>query len=308
MDQITLRPLDLETDATRYVELVNTILPKPVTEDRVREWDRNFPRDGIRAQNVALNQDQIIVACNEASRRPNMSPGTFFVEVIVAPEFQRRGIGARLYDDAVACARANGATRLTCEVRDHNPDWLRFAQTRGFAIDRHIFESTLDLKSFDESRFAGWIEAVEKSGIRFFTLADVGNTEEHQRRLHALNRKNALDIPGWEGEFPRFEDFSKYAFQTSWFRAEGQILAADDGEWIGLGAVGYFAATNSEYNMHTDVLKANRGRHIARAQTVDDSLRARVRRGLHSHEQRFAQRADPRSQSEFGLSATTGIF
>jgi hypothetical protein len=87
--------------------------------------------------------------------------------------------------------------------------------------------------------------------------------------LHALNRKNALDIPGWEGEFPRFEDFSKYAFQTSWFRAEGQIIAAEGDVWIGLGAVGYFPATNSAYNMHTGVLKAYRGRHIARARGAD---------------------------------------
>lgn len=262
---ITLRPLNLETDVPRYVELVNTILPDPVTEERVREWERNFPRDGIRQQNVALDEHQTMVACNEASRRPNMAAGTFFVEVIVAPAFQRRGIGAQLYDDAIAFAHAQGAARLVCEVRDHNPDWLRFAQTRGFEIDRHIFESTLDLTTFDESCFTDVIESVEQSGIRFFTLADVGNTEENQRRLYAVNKSNALDIPGWEGEFPSFEDFSRYVFQASWFRAEGQIIAADGDEWIGLGAVGYFPATNSAYNMHSGVLKKYRGRHIARA-------------------------------------------
>ncbi len=105
---ITLRRLNLETDAPRYVELVNTILPDPVNEARVREWDRNFPRDGIRQQCIALDESGCIVGCNEASHRPNMVPGTFFIEAIVLPDFSRRGIGARLHDNAVEFVRAQG--------------------------------------------------------------------------------------------------------------------------------------------------------------------------------------------------------
>ncbi|MBI5302029.1 MAG: GNAT family N-acetyltransferase [Chloroflexi bacterium] len=262
---IQLYPLDLDTDAPRYVELVNTILPDPVTIERVREWARNFPREGIRQQHVARDENGIIVGCNEASRRPNMAPGTFFIEVIVAPDYGRRGIGAQLYDDAIAFARAHGATRFICEVREHCPDWLRFAQTRGFQINRHIFESTLDLATFDEMRFAGVIESVQARGVRFITLADAGNTEANQRKLYELNQCNAVDIPGWEGEFPSFEDFSRYVFQASWFRAEGQILAVESDTWVGLGAVGYFEKTNSAYNMHTGVAREYRGRQIALA-------------------------------------------
>lgn len=262
---LTLRPLNLETDAPAYVELCNSILPDPVTVDRVREWAINFPSDGIQKQMVALDENGNIVGCNEASRRPNMLPGTFFVEAIVLPDSRHRGIGTQLYDNAVASARAHGGTRLVCEVRDQNPDWLRFVQARGFQIDRHIFESTLDLKTFDESKFAGVIEAVQAQGIRFCTLADIGNTEENQRKLYAVNNRNALDIPGYEGEFPRFEDFSKYVFQATWFRAEGQIFALDGERVVGLGAVGYFAATNSTYNMHSGVEKEYRGRKIAQS-------------------------------------------
>lgn len=245
------------------MELVNTILPDPVTIERVREWDRNFPRDGIRRQMVALDESNAIVGCNEAAHRPNMVPRSFLVEVIVAPDCRRRGIGARLYDNAVEFARAQGATRLTCKVRDHNPDWLRFAHARGFEIDRHIFESTLDLATFDDARFAGVIESVQAQGVRFFTLADAGNTEANRRALYELNKRNAEDIPGYEGTFPRFEDFTKYVFEASWFRAQGQILAADGARWVGLSALGYFAQTNSTYNMHTGVLKEYRGRKIA---------------------------------------------
>lgn len=262
---ITLRPLNLEIDASRYAELLSTVYPEPVTVERLREWEQNFPRDGIRQRRVALDESHKIIGYNLCEHRPYRLPGSFEVDMIVFPEYHRRGIGAHLYENAIAFAQARGATRLECEVRDHNPDWLRFAQTRGFRVDRHVFESTLDLTTFDESRFAGIIESVQTQGIRFFALADVGNVEENRRKLYELNKRNALDIPGSDGTFPRFEDFTKYVFEASWFRPQGQILAADGERWVGLSAVGYFANTNSTYNMHTGVLKEYRGRKMALA-------------------------------------------
>jgi hypothetical protein len=80
---VTLRPLNLETDALQYVELLNTIMPDPATVELVREWARNFPSDGIQSLMVALDENKTLVGCNEAARRPNMVPGTFFIEVIV---------------------------------------------------------------------------------------------------------------------------------------------------------------------------------------------------------------------------------
>lgn len=263
--KITLRPFNIATDAARYTELVNTLVPDPIDEARAREWYTNFPAEGVRHRVVAVDERGEIVGSGEASRRPNNLPGTFFIEPIVLPDHRRRGIGAMLYNDAVEFARAHGANRFIAEVRDDMPEWFKFAQARGFEIDRHIFESTLDLKTFDESKFAGVIQAVQAQGIRFSSLAEVGDTEANRRKLYDVNKYAALDIPGFEGEFPRFEDFSKYVFQASWFRADGQILAVDGERFVGLGAVGYFPTTNSADNMHTGVLKEYRGRKIALA-------------------------------------------
>lgn len=263
--KISLRPFNIDDDAARYAELVNTIVHEPVDKARVREWHANFPADGVRHRVVAVDERGEVVGSGEASRRPNNVPGTFFIEPIVMPDFRRRGIGTLLYDDAISFARAHGANRLTCEVRDDRSEWLKFAQTRGFEIDRHIFESTLDLKTFDETQFAGVIESVQAQGIRFSSLAEVGNTEANRRKLYAVNKSSALDIPGFEGEFARFEDFTKYVFEASWFDAHGQILAVAGETFVGLGAVGYFEKTNSAYNMHTGVLKEYRGRKIALA-------------------------------------------
>lgn len=49
----------------------------------------------------------------------------------VAPEHQRRGIGRRLLDHFVACANAEGASRVHLEVRDGNPA-VRMYKAAGF--------------------------------------------------------------------------------------------------------------------------------------------------------------------------------
>jgi RimJ/RimL family protein N-acetyltransferase len=150
-------------------------------------------------------------------------------------------------------------------VRDDQPGYLRFAQNRGFALRRHMFESTIDLAAFDENQFAGLVEAVEASGIRFFSLADVGDTEEARRKLFAVNVKASADTPGSDGGFPSFEEFNELFNTSSWFRPAGQIIAADGDKYIGLAAVAYFAETNSMGNNITGVLPGYRGRKIAQA-------------------------------------------
>jgi hypothetical protein len=65
-------------------------------------------------------------------------------------------------------------------------------------------------------------------------LADVGDTDEARRRLHSL----------------------KTVCSASWYRPDGQIVAAVGDDWIGMAAIGYFAATNSVYNMFTRVESA----------------------------------------------------
>jgi RimJ/RimL family protein N-acetyltransferase len=66
----------------------------------------------------------------------------------------------------------------------------------------------------------------------------------------------------------RQEEFSSFLFTASWFRPQGQILAAEGDKIIGLAAVGYFAESNSMENLITGVLPAYRGRKIGHALKV----------------------------------------
>jgi GNAT superfamily N-acetyltransferase len=210
-----------------------------------------------------------------------MKPGEFYLWVTADAGWRGQGVGTALYDDLLRFVRMHSADLLFSETRETCAEGLAFAQQRGFVVDRHFFESVLDLHTFDERRFAGIIAAVEASGIRLFSLADAGDTVEMRRRLWEVNYQTHLENPGTTGTFPSFEEMMAIWAQRSWFRADGQILAAAGEQVVGLSAVGYFETGNLAYNMMTGVLSPYRGRGIAQAMKLL-AIRAARRWGVDS--------------------------
>ena len=261
---IRLRPLHPQTDFPRLAELRSAGEPEPITIEQIAEWETQAPEGQIRQRVVVLDAQGQIIGFNDAGRDPWMPPGLFDVEVMVDPAWRQQGIGTLLYQDALQFSQAQGAAQLRGQVRDDCAPGLRFAERQGFSVERHRFESTLDLATFDERRFAGHVEAIEATGIRFFTLADLGNTEAAQRRLYTLNGLLARDTPDYQSWLP-FEAFQAQVCGASWYRADGQIVAAAGEAWVGMAAVGFFVNTQSMYNMITGVERPFRGRGIALA-------------------------------------------
>ncbi|MCB9419232.1 MAG: GNAT family N-acetyltransferase [Ardenticatenaceae bacterium] len=260
----TLRDLN-EADLPTLADLVNQVYVEPMGLTQLRDWYNRRPEGQIRRSQVVVDPAGRLIGYNLFQHEAWEEEGLFYVEVIVKPDWQGRGWGSWLYDEMVTAVATLGGKKLKGDVRDDRPDWLRFAQNRGFSIRRHWFESVIDLGGFDERPFTGLVESLEASGIRFFSLADVGDTEEARRELHAVNAAVSADTPGFEGQFMPFEAFNEMFNTASWFRPKGQILAADGDEYIGLAAVSYFAETNSMHNEITGVLPDYRGRKIAQA-------------------------------------------
>ncbi len=214
---ITLREAVPEQDYPRIAELISAVQPEPVTAEFLHEWDEQKSEAIIRRRTVAVDENGRTVGYGVVQHQQWDKAGLFLVWVTVEAACCKRGIGTMLYDDGLKTARQHGATQLKSEVREACAEGLRFAEKRGFQIRRHIFESTIDLSTFDESPFAGIIEWVQASGIRFFTLAD-DNSESTRRQLYDINRLVVLDIPGFDNEFPDYETFNNVILKGSWFR------------------------------------------------------------------------------------------
>jgi GNAT superfamily N-acetyltransferase len=273
---LTLRALR-EDDAPATALLVNLGAAEPIAVETVRERLR-APQSGRIALRLGAFADRASdqVGYAHALRDEWMPAGLFWLHTVVAEEARRQGIGSQLFAAVRDFARQHGAATLRGEAREAEPDALPFAEHHGFAIDRHIFESTLDLTAFEEAPFASAIERAAEQGVRFFTMADVGDTPEARRRLYELERTVARDIPGGsESTIRPFETFLQQVCDAPTYLPDGQIVAADGDAWIGLAAIERVPGASAMYNGITGVLPPYRGRGIALALKLLASRAAR---------------------------------
>ncbi len=259
----TIRPAVEERDFGAISAIMTEVLSYAVSETTLHEWEARRWEGLIRHRLVAEDGSRIVGYASSAHQSWD-PPGRLELWVAVSKTDRRPGIGSSLYDAALACALNNGATVLTGEVREGDTESLRFAEARGYRLDRHLFESQLDVAEFDETPFAAVIPRLEAEGIRFFSLAD-RDTPEIRRGLHEVNAATALDIPGYEGVFSTFDEFSQMVFASSWYIPEGQIMAAEGDRIVGLAAIAYYPEQELMINNMTGVLPQYRGRKIALA-------------------------------------------
>jgi len=225
----------------------------------------HMPPGRIAQRKVATDENGEVIGYGYCVHENWLPAGQFDVGLIVARDRRGKGIGQALFADAQDFLQQQKAENLTGEVRDDDPNALRFAEKRGFHIDRHLFSSELDLTTFDESPFESIWEAQTQAGIRFFNLADCQDSQEARRKLHEVNSRTVADIPGVVDSYMPFEEFEQRVCGSSWYRAEGQWIAADGERWVGLTAVMLLPEIEGAYNVMTGVLPEYRGRKIALA-------------------------------------------
>jgi GNAT superfamily N-acetyltransferase len=288
---IHLREIVLEQDAEAIAAILSTIESEPVAPQRVREWDAHHMAGQVVYRVGAVDAGGALLGYGSAVTGPWLPSGHYGVYAAVQPAMRRRGIGALLYDDVARFARQHGAGRLRSEVRDNDQASMHFARRRGFTIERHVFESALDLAAFDIGPWLPAIEHARAQHIRFFSLAEIDDNENMHRLLYALNRQLVLDIPGSSQFFPPFEDFEHFLFGASWYRPDGQIIAADGDDWIGMAAVSFNPEQRSSYNNITGVLASHRGRGIAQALKILAIQRARAHGALNIRTNNNAENA-----------------
>lgn len=260
----TIRPLTPD-DFVALAALFNLVnfTPVPMTVETLTHLHNRKAPDMLTKRLVAETNGEITgyaILHHEAS----MPAEEFFVSVLTHPAHRCRGIGNTLYNIVMTAIRSNGGTRIKVEVPEWEPAGLRFAEQRGLGISRLHFYSKLNVATFDETPFAGIVEGLEAQGVRFFTMADVPDTEATQRQLYEVYRATSTDIPGENGYRP-FEDFRDSVLGAAWYQRDAQLVAADGDTWVGICTLRHTPATASVYLQMTGVIRAYRGRKIATA-------------------------------------------
>jgi RimJ/RimL family protein N-acetyltransferase len=125
----------------------------------------------------------------------------------------------------------------------------------------------LDLASFDEQPFASTIRRCEDVGVRFETMASLGDTASARRSLYELNRACSADIPR-RGPFFTYEEYLATRIDRASYCAPGTFVALEGDAWIGMAALSDWRSRGFMFNEMTGVRADRRGRGIALALKV----------------------------------------
>ncbi|MFC3799201.1 GNAT family N-acetyltransferase [Cohnella sp. GCM10012308] len=277
-----LRPLKVPGDYEGLAALLNTFFSEPISAERLQEDDTRLFEVGHtymddngllagydRTRYVAVTEDDLIVGYVWSWRAPWTEPGYLNNTVVVKKEYRGQGIGERLVRHLLQWGEGLGAIKLVAEIWDDDPAARLFAEHRGFSVDRHAFQSVLELEHADERILneTGLFERLEAQGIRIRTFAEEGVTEENEAKIYQVYLETLADIPGFMGEVPDREEWSKWHLRVEGYAPERVLLAVDDnnGRYAAVSNIPYKEATGGMYHEYTGVRREYRGRKIAQA-------------------------------------------
>lgn len=254
----------IDSDWPVLTALYNSDTEEPLTVAEFKRRYDMFPSAGRRLFLVAEGLRGLPVGMARASHRPGNGPGVYYADVTVAPEWRNRGYGSALYARIHDYLEAERARVTTFFVRESHDASMRFAERRGYTIDRVLAESSIDLTGFD---LAAW-EARLNPEIELLTLADLGDSEETWREAHrvSVESDDGPDIELWGVQ--SYEDFFEGNRNQDRFVRNGLIMARIGGEFAGIHTVWPVAGSDGWTTDYTGVLPAFRRRGVATALKV----------------------------------------
>jgi RimJ/RimL family protein N-acetyltransferase len=268
MISVLLRAPDPADDFGWIAALINSVDVEPTGVNELTEWYQHKLPDDIHLR-VAENAsgERLGFHC---LYRYNAGDGLRYkFYLIVEPEYQRQGAGTALYDHLEGLARSTGFSAITTNILDNDPSSRRFAEKRGFIQKSHDIQMVLDLAVFNNKSQTDYISALKSKGFHFTTMAEVGNGEEAQRKLYALNNSVSATQPGHDGvsAWGSFEDFQRTVCQMGWYKPAGQFVVIDSstGDWAAMSAITRFENADHAYNLFTGVDPRYRGRKLGQA-------------------------------------------
>lgn len=270
MKNIILRSIEPVEDFQEMAALFTSEQDEPASKESLM-LDYQRHQDRIFSLTAAVNEQGEFMGFNWAVKSRFDAAEAYFY-VIVRPAQRRKGAGSRLYDDLLQAAMKTGLKKLEVTIRDDNHEFWEFADRRGFRELSHSMAMSLDLERFDDLPFNEVIARLRTEGFVFTSMGALGNTEEAQRRLYALNEMTGMEAPGNEGirSWLSFDDFQKNVCHADWYKPDGQMVVIDTGSdtWVAMSAITRFEGADYAYNLHTGVDKRYRGRKLGQAVKV----------------------------------------
>jgi GNAT superfamily N-acetyltransferase len=252
-------------DYPEIVAVGNAANPEhPSTPEEARYWDEHRDAKCLQARFVAERDGRIVGHAMYGQWAEMYHPRKFFVDVVVHPDDQGRGIGARLYEHLLELLLPQRPLMIRAGAREDQTRGLRFLKDRGFREEMRAWESRLDLQSFDPSPYAVADAKVLAQGLTIRTLRDLQAVEGWERKLYDMAIDIERDVPQPEPYTPpSFEHWLGSFIGSPNFLPDAWFVAVDGDTYVGVSNLWKRLASPEIAVGLTGVRRAYRRRGIA---------------------------------------------
>src|SRR5467141_1442017 len=229
------------TDYARLAEVNNANYPgypRSISEWRTR--DESLDRSKYHLQRYAFLEKNEVVGFGVVTHVTDMfHPHKFWIDLLVDPMLQGRGIGGAIYERLDGELKKLNAITAWSGSREDLPRLTGFYQRRGFAEKQIAWESRLDVSSVDLERFREYSENVQRQGITITNLAEARTEgQESLKRLHELVQIISADMPSPAAFTPTsYEQWEAFELKNPNLLPEGYMIAKDGSKYVGLSTV-----------------------------------------------------------------------
>lgn len=238
----------------------------PRSVEEYRTFDETLDRSKYYRQRYAFLENKAIVGFGYVTHVTDMfHPKKFWIEVLVDPRLQGRGIGNAIYEYLMKELRRLEAITAWAGSRQNLPVLIGFYEKRGFVEKQIVWESRLDPRTTDPERFREYPEKVRKQGITITNLAEERKNPDSLRKLHGLVQLISSDMPQPKPYTPiSYEQWEAFEMKSPDLLPEAYVIAKDGSKYVGLSVVWRIEQEpRGLFQGNTGVRREYRGKGIA---------------------------------------------
>ena len=260
-------------DSAALVEIVNLCYPDyPTSMEEFEHRDKSFDYERyFRKRYVACNDSGRIVGWSEMSHETWVYvPDQYGMTIRVHPDFQRKGIGTKLWNQVMADLTERDASLVRAFTQETHEHALSFLDKLGFEEFERACESRLSLETFDPQQFHSYVERLRESGIQVCTLPQERKRDpDFNEKLHELHNAACAEMPLPEPYTPqRLEVFLIQDVDNPSVIPEAFLVAKDGDTYAAYTSLWKRTVENSLTQAMTATKPEYRGRGIATALKV----------------------------------------
>ncbi|MCB0031958.1 MAG: GNAT family N-acetyltransferase, partial [Anaerolineales bacterium] len=212
-----------------------------VDPDHFRHHDAGWNQDYLYARLLAEEAGQVVGVAIGMEGWWLTEPGSFYLNVLVHPDWRRRAIGSELYQSIKAEIQATGKEirHYTAETRADQVGGLAFLARHGYSEQSRYPRSELQLADVDWSRLASSDARMAELGITIEPLSELmASHPDWREQLYELEWIFEQDEPSPDehNKMP-FDTWCQRRLETPLFRPEGWFVALAGGRFVGMSCL-----------------------------------------------------------------------